>query len=74
MRATWPPSVSPLRMRICARCPIRNWPSTDSSTRMATHSVAGSTSFRIGEPVSTVLPGSAWRWITMPSIGASRRV
>ena len=74
MRATLPGSTSPLRKRMLAAWPGWTRPTTDSSTRVATHSDVGSTIFSSGVPGTTVLPASTRRWITTPSIGATMRV
>jgi hypothetical protein len=74
MRATVPDNVSPLRSRIAAFCPVCTRPTTDSSTRIAIHKVAGSTRRKIALPGTTVAPTSASRAITTASIGATMRV
>lgn len=73
MRATLPGKPSPFRNRMRATWPGCTRPTTDSSTRVATHSDFGSTIFNSGVPGTTVLPASAKRWITTPSIGATMR-
>ena len=73
-RATRPAYSSPLRRTMRAGMPSRTRPASASSMRAATHSVAGSTRRKIVAPGAAMLPTSAARWITRPSIGAVRRV
>lgn len=73
MRATSPGTVSPVRMRMLAAWPTATRPTTDSSTRIAIHSVAGSTIRKIAVPGATVAPTSARRAMITPSIGAVMR-
>ena len=74
IRATLPGTVSPVRNRMLAAWPMRTRPTTDSSMRVATHSVDGSTMRRTGLPATTVVPTSACRNTTMPSSGEAIRV